>query len=299
MSRRARLLGWAVVTMLLAGCTGGDSEGTGGAAPSPVEPAGPSYRRYVALGDSFTAAPYVPSTDLAQGCLRSDGNYPSLVAERLDIATLVDVSCSGADTRDLVRPQWTYRDTTVPAQLDAVTADTDLVTVGVGGNDYNLFGTLLQTCIRLRDSDPAGRPCTDHLRSNGTDLRRQLERIGARVAGVITKIQQRAPAVEVLLVGYPRIAPPDRSCPRLLPLAEGDYRLAERVSRGLHRAMGRAARRTGVGFVAMYGPSRGHDVCSDEPWVNGRVTDQEAALAFHPFPAGMEAVADRVVARLR
>ena len=109
---------------LLAGCTGGstqpgpDDPAAGGSSP-PATTATTPYQRYVALGDSFTAAPYVPSTDLAEGCLRSNGNYPSLVAERLDIPTLVDVSCSGADTRDLTHPQNTFRDAVVPAQLDA------------------------------------------------------------------------------------------------------------------------------------------------------------------------------------
>ena len=48
----------------------------------------------------------------------------------------------------------------------------------------------------------------------------------------------------------------------------------------------------------MHTPSRGHDVCSKAPWVNGSSTDQRAALAFHPFASGMRAVAARIIARL-
>jgi hypothetical protein len=44
--------------------------------------------------------------------------------------------------------------------------------------------------------------------------------------------------------------------------------------------------------------SRGHDICSSDPWVNGRVTRRGVALAYHPFLAGMRADADRVVATL-
>ncbi len=288
---------------LLAGCTGGstqpgpDDPAAGGSSPPATTTTSP-YQRYVALGDSFTAAPYVPSTDLAEGCLRSNGNYPSLVAERLDIPTLVDVSCSGADTRDLTHPQNTFRDAVVPAQLDAVTPDTDLVTLGIGGNDFDLFATLLQTCIGVRGDDTTGRPCADYLQSTGTDLGRQIGRIGDRVAAALQEIQRRAPEAEVLLVGYPRIVPPEGACPDLLPLAEGDYPLAERLSTQLDRALRDAAERTGVELVDMYTASRGHDVCSDQPWVNGQVTDEAAALAFHPFAAAMDAVADRIVARL-
>jgi lysophospholipase L1-like esterase len=299
-----RVVGLVAAVLLLAGCTNGATPDTvddpnRAASTPPTTAEAPSYQRYVALGDSFTAAPYVPTTDLAEGCLRSTGNYPALVAERLAIPTLVDVSCSGADTRDLVRPQNTFRDATVPPQLDAVTADTDLVTLGIGGNDFDLFVTLLQTCIQLGAGEPTGRPCTDYLDANGTDLRDQISRITRRVAAALDRIQRRAPEAEVLLVGYPRIVPTDRTCPRLLPLADGDYLLAARVSKSLDRALTRAARQAGVELVDMYRASRGHDVCSDDPWVNGQVTDQAAALAFHPFAAGMDAVADRVVARLR
>ena len=38
-----------------------------------------------------------------------------------------------------------------------------------------------------------------------------------------------------------------------------------------------------MAYVDLYALSRGHEVCSDEPWVNGRETDQARALAFHPF----------------
>jgi hypothetical protein len=51
--------------------------------------------------------------------------------------------------------------------------------------------------------------------------------------------------------------------------------------------------------VDMYAASRGHDICSAAPWVNGRVTDRQRALAYHPFAAGMRADADGVVAALR
>lgn len=295
----------AAALVLVTGCTGNPAgpsngpEATGGPAASSAAPApATSYVRYVALGDSFTAAPYVPHTDLAGGCLRSDGNYPSLVARRLDVDTFVDVSCSGADTTDLVRRQNTFRDATVPPQLDAVTADTDLVTLGIGGNDLDLFRTLLQTCGRLSTSTPGAAPCTDYLQSRGTRLTEQVDRIGRRVAGAIRRIHRRAPEATVLLVGYPRLAPESGTCPRLLPLAPGDYPLAERVARSLSRVMAGAAARTGAKFVDMYDASRGHDICSDEPWVNGRFTDQSAALAFHPFAVEMEAVADRLLRRL-
>jgi hypothetical protein len=45
--------------------------------------------------------------------------------------------------------------------------------------------------------------------------------------------------------------------------------------------------------------SRGHDLCADDPWVNGSVTDQKRAAAYHPFAEEQVAVADLVVAGIR
>lgn len=256
-----------------------------------------SFERYVALGDSFTAAPLVPTTDLADGCFRSDGNYPSLVAERLDIPELVDVSCSGAETRDLVHRQPTVRDATVPAQLEALDAGTDLVTLGIGGNDFDLFHTLVSTCSRLGRTDPTGSPCADELTERDVDLVSRTREIGIRVEEALERIRRRAPEATVVLVGYLRLAPADGRC-RDLPFAVGDYAYGERVSRALNDALARAARRTRTVFVDAYAASAGHDVCSADAWVNGHRTVRGEALAYHPLAEGMEAVADEVVTAL-
>ena len=126
----ARGLALAVVTALLAGCW--SSAGDEGAAD---EPSGaPAVAHYVALGDSYTSAPFVPDTELAEGCFRSDGNYPALLAQQLEVERFTDVSCSAATTADLTAPQATAGGRgRVPPQLRALDRGTDLVTVGVGG----------------------------------------------------------------------------------------------------------------------------------------------------------------------
>ena len=286
----------------VAGCTSDPSDVPAAAqdpsASSPATPAEPAYEKYVALGDSYTAGPFVPTTDVANGCFRSDGNYPTLVAERIDVAEFVDVSCSGASTRDLTKRQATVRNASVAPQLDALDEDTDLVTLGIGGNDFDLFTTLLQTCVALRADDPDGSPCADRLEARGIDLVAQTARIGPTVADAVEKVRERAPEARVLLVGYPRISPSSGTCPRLLPFAAGDYQQGDLVAWALNDSLRGAARSTGVEYVDVYAAAEGHDVCADEPWVNGQVTDQTAGLAFHPLPAGMKAVADAVVEQL-
>ena len=292
---RALVVGLTTVLLVLVGCTAAPEPVTG---PTPVPQApAPQVRSYVALGDSFAAAPLVPTTDLAGGCFRSDHNYPALLAAHLDVTRFTDVTCSGATTADLTGRQVTVRDATVPPQLRAVRPDTDLVTLGIGGNDDGLFGFLVRRCAQLRGLDPDGSPCARTLAARLPTLTQTGRKITAQVTAAIGIIQRRAPDAEVVLVGYPRLAPEHDTCARL-PLARGDYATARTVTRALNRALARAAAATGARFVDLYAASRGHDVCSADPWVNGRRTVEGQALAYHPLATGMRATADAVLAEL-
>jgi hypothetical protein len=116
--------------------------------------------RYVALGDSYTAAPLRPKPERIRGCLRGKHNYPRLVAEALEDTELVDVSCSGASTDSMFGKQaFDGVDDSRPPQLDAVTPDTDLVTVSIGANDFGLFSSMILVCLRVGKVDPDGAPC--------------------------------------------------------------------------------------------------------------------------------------------
>ena len=285
--------------LLLTGCSSSASSSTPSAGTGASSSASPSPRfaSYVALGDSYTAGPFIPTTDLASGCLRSDHDYPALVARRLGITDYRDVSCSGATTADLTHVQHTFGDARVPAQLNAVEEDTDLVTIGIGGNDLRLFATLVGTCTSLRDSDPTGSPCARELARTGPDLDSATRTISAHVTTALRRIRARAPHATVVLVGYLRLVPASGTC-AALPLADGDYAQGRRISRILSRSLAQAADRAGADFVDMYAASKGHDICSAHPWVNGARTDRQKALAYHPFAAGMRADADGVLAAL-
>ncbi len=287
----------AAATLLLAGCTGG---GSAAPAPEPQESgsqeSGPTYS-YVALGDSFTAAPGIPETDPSDGCLRSSHNYPSLVAEQLGQdreVELDDRSCSGADTSSLAGQQQIGREPR-PPQLDALDRDTDLVTLSIGGNDFGVFLRLVGGCVSLAAQDPEGSPCRDASRGQGdllADTQGQIER---RLVGAIEEVRRRAPRAEVLVVGYPQLAPAEGGCPELLPLASGDVPFARHVNKALTDNLERAADRTSTPYVDVWRASEGHDICADEPWVNGQTGVPGGAIPFHPLPAGQQAVADLVV----
>jgi lysophospholipase L1-like esterase len=290
----------AAAALLLAGCTGGSAAPGPEPRASASDAAGPAFS-YVALGDSFTAAPGIPETDGSDGCLRSSGNYPSLVAEQLGEdreVELDDRSCSGADTSSLAGPQAIGREPR-PPQLDALGRDTDLVTLSIGGNDFGVFLRLVGGCVSLAAQDPDGAPCREASRGQGdllADTQGQIER---RLVSAIEEVRRRAPRAEVLVVGYPQLAPARGACPDLLPLASGDVPFARHVNRALTDNLERAADRTDTTYVDVWRASEGHDICAAEPWVNGQIGVQGGAIPFHPLPAGQQAIADLVVDAVR
>src|SRR5690349_7332942 len=86
--------------------------------------------RYVAMGDSYSAASgnVPPDPTAPPQCLRSTVNYPHLIASRLT-ASLTDVTCGGAETKDYTSSQYSG----VAPQLNAVQSSTQLITMTIGG----------------------------------------------------------------------------------------------------------------------------------------------------------------------
>lgn len=291
--------------LLLSACT--SSDGSAGAArpsASPSSPTGGSSApapapTYVALGDSYTAAPGVPETETESGCSRSSANYPTLVAQELDLV-LADVSCSGADTLALVGTQDTDRGP-VPPQLLSVVPGLEVVTIGMGGNDEGLFRDLVTTCLSLASDDPTGSPCRDAMATpdGGDSAVDRIEVIETRLASALTGIKAKAPGAAVVLVGYPQLVPPSGTC-ESLPLADGDYAYVRSVTEQLGAATERAARDAEVRYVDVLAASAGHDVCAGpDAWVNGIANSiGRNAAPLHPFAEEQAAVADLVVAAL-
>lgn len=293
------LLTVLVLLAALAGCSGSDTPEAAPARATGSPTSAPTRDdQYVALGDSYTAAPLVPPTDTSTICLRSAVNYPALVAKAMAGTELTDVSCSGASTRDTTSPQ-AGRTGSVPPQFDALRQTTDLVTIGLGGNDDRLFGGVLGRCMRVAASDPAGSPCRDSFASRGSGrLDTTFDDITEHIARVVTGVRERSPHARVLVVGYPQIVPESGTCD-LLPLAAGDYPFAREVNERLTEAVRAAAQRAGAEYVDLWTATAGHDICADDPWINGRVTSAQVALAYHPLAVEQQQVAQLVLDTLQ
>lgn len=287
-----------VVAGGLTGCSTAEGQGQPGtpAVRAPQESAQHRYRagdrrEYVAMGDSYTSAPLIGDTD--SGCYRGSGNYPSLVAARLDL-DLTDVSCAGAPTDAVWRPYQPIGDEPrqIP-QIAALSRSTDLVTVSFGGNDFGLFSHFVQDCVAA-GTELAGAPCARADALAGGLVADQTRRIADRLTGALRRIAAAAPHARVLVVSYPRITP--RQPCEEFPLARGDVAFGQRVNALMVRAQRRAADRAGVGFVDVYAATRGHDACSADPYVAGASPTAPAA-PYHPYAAEQQVVADLVADR--
>lgn len=250
--------------------------------------------RYVALGDSYTSGPLIPR-QVDANCARSDHNYPSIVAGRLRTAAFKDVSCAGATTEHMWKPQGT-----AGPQLDAVGRNSDIVTVQIGGNDVG-FGSIIGTCAQLAAQDPTGNPCQRHYGASGVDqLTVTIAKTGPKVAEVLQAVHARAPHARILVVGYPDLLPDDGSgCAPSVPFATKDFPYLRDTGKRLNLMLRLVARWNHAEYVDTYGPTIGHDMCKSpaERWIEPLQPTSPAAPA-HPNAKGEEAMAGAVWQRL-
>ncbi|GAB7110382.1 SGNH/GDSL hydrolase family protein [Streptomyces phaeofaciens JCM 4814] len=251
-------------------------------------------RAYVALGDSYTSGPFIPQ-QVDANCARSDHNYPSLVSGRIRTAAFKDVSCGGATTENMWKPQGT-----AGPQLDALSRNTDLVTVQIGGNDIG-FGSIISTCAGLYAQDPTGNPCQRHYNTSGVDqLAVTIARTAPKIAQVLRAVHDRAPRARVLVVGYPDLLPDDGSgCAPQVPFGTGDFPYLRDTGKRLNLMLRLVALVSRAEYVDTYGPTVGHDMCKSPEvrWIEPLRPASPAAPA-HPNAKGEAAMAEAVLHRL-
>lgn len=281
-TRAAGLAMVAALALVLSSCGGfGSSE------PKTIDTA---IRSYVALGDGFAAAPYVGRTTAKDGCQRAELNYPSQVATALGVTAFKDVSCVGATTKaitDPFRPAGAKRD--VKAQIDAISKDTDLVTIGIGIEDGGLLDSMFRICAAL--------PCTGLVPAN--KFKDLLPQIAADMTSVIREITTRAPQAYVVVVGYPELLPFDNDCKALPKMDDTQWSYANRAWRQFSTTVGSSARQAGAAYVDVRRLSEEHAPCSEHPWVNTDAAVPGKSFAYHPKALEQRAVAEAVVAQVR
>ncbi|ANZ13978.1 SGNH/GDSL hydrolase family protein [Streptomyces noursei] len=266
------------------------------AAAHAAAPAGTG--KYVALGDSYAAGAGVPAQS-AGLCLRSDRNYGHLVAAALSPSSYVDKTCAGAKVGALTTAQTDLGIVVNGPQLDAVTPDTSLITLTLGGNNLGTsdvgFVDVVVACSALSLTNPFGAPCRNFY---GDTLSRRLDSAAAQLTDGLRKLSAKAPKAKVVVVGYPAVLPDDpTTCVGQMPVTTGDLRFLRSVMGELNEKVERTATAAGATYVDTLGPTKGHDSCSASRWIEGLLPTSPAA-PLHPNARGERAMADAVLRAL-
>lgn len=286
MARRLVLM--LVLTGLMTTAACADNKPT----PKVEKPHG-AFRSYVAIGDSSAAGPGIHPVDRGSGaCSRAKKNYPALLAKELKIPSVTDVSCSGAQTKDITTARPIVSE--VPGgMLDAVTADTELITVSIGGNDGGASSGIVVSCLfAAYDAEK----CAKFL---DTDLEKILKRTVKRLTSALESIKTKAPDARVILIGYLPVMPPADGCvmPDLDPARIAPTRAGFMA---INQTFKKAAKRADVEFIDLVERGDKHLSCDgDKAWVTGMEGVLGDGALLHPNSAGMRAVAKILAAHLR
>lgn len=245
---------------------------------------------YVALGDSYSSAagvaPFVAGSPAT--CSRSLVNYAHDIAARTMPSSFTDVTCSGAKTSDFYHSQATG----VAPQLDAVTKQTRLVTMTIGGNDADVFVDSFFGCAAISATDVTGNPCQQKYGS--TFKRRIVHQTYPQLVAALTAVHRKAPSATVVILGYPTILPAkgELSCYASMPISMGDVPWLNSQQALLNDVVSRAAKETGTRFVDMTASSVGHDACqpAGQRWIEPAVGPVNA-YPVHPNAMGEAAMA--------
>ncbi|MET9957674.1 SGNH/GDSL hydrolase family protein [Streptomyces sp. NPDC006326] len=253
------------------------------AAPSP-----PRALNWVAMGDSYSAGAFVRPWATEDGCGRSAQSYPQQAARQLRVR-LTDVTCSAADVRgglleqqtDMTGPPsvpppggWPAK----PAQIAALSAGTDLVTIGIGGNSIG-FKEIVEQCVAQGVAAfGMGKPCTSYYTTGkgASALNDRFASLEADLGTLMQAVRARAPQARVALVGYPALVDDSAGCrwgswQQFGTAAKGDLPWLDSMERRVNTVLREQAGKAGAAYVDTYASSAGHGVCAsgEERWMYG------------------------------
>ncbi|MEV5282834.1 SGNH/GDSL hydrolase family protein [Streptomyces sp. NPDC052811] len=181
-------------------------------------------------------------------CGRSARSYASKVADRFGLAS-TDVTCRGATTANIL----TTGQHGKPPQISALTADTRLVTVTVGGNDVDYLGSLsVYSCQNTH------RPHCGTVDQRAIDA--ALSTVHTKIGYVVAAVHRHAPKAQVLLVEYLTVLPASDGCSGV-PLTTAQAGFERKVAARLLSATQQAAADQQATVVDAAGASANHNAC--------------------------------------
>lgn len=239
----------------------------------------PAGSQYVSIGSSYAAGYEIqPQEPGAGACGRSLLDYPHLVAAKLHLQ-LDDVSCGGAVIADALRQS----EGANPPQIDAVTSQTRLVTMTIGGNDVGYIGTAIA----------CGQPdstCT--ATSNPAQIDAAFQALPNALTRLIQAVRTKAPTAIIVLVTYPRLVAPTACA--ALHYSPAATRLVGSMGTRLEQVFVRVAKTDHVRLADPYVLGAKHGPCATDAnqWVAGLVASN--GFEYHPTVAGHQEMAHLV-----
>lgn len=273
------------------------------------------YDEYVSLGDSWSADVVLlsqdggpDSTHAPFDCAQSHRNYPKLVAAELGIPIHRDATCGSAKTDHFSEPQDLPAGGVNPPQFDRITSQTDLVTVGIGGNDAGIAGAGMDCLSALPVASPATVPggqvpqggCKAKYTEGGVDrLSQRIAESEPKLVAAFQRIHEIAPDARILAVDYLAIVP-DHGCYPTVPATDEDMAYIHAKFLELNAMVQRAAAAGGAEFVDTFTPTVGHDLCQLPHIRYGETygpsaNDPAVGVPAHPNAAGARAQAAAVL----
>lgn len=243
---------------------------------------------YINMGSSYAAGLAItPAKSLSiPRCGQSEANYASLLANKLNLK-LDDRSCEGAYSIHLLK-SWNE----LPPQIDAVTSDTKLVTITVGGNDLSYVEDLLAiVCSESEIAHFEGRksPCFQETLVS-EDVYMQLKN---NLIEITQQIFKRAPKAQVIYIQYVTLIP-NELC-KTTPLAKVEAGRMRLLAKRLATITAAAAEETNAMLLHTDTLSAKHTSCDAEPWSTGYFASNHTEGApWHPNRLAHEIIAQEL-----
>ncbi|MFI6223946.1 GDSL-type esterase/lipase family protein [Nocardia salmonicida] len=257
------------------------------AALSSAAPVDPSHRtgaEFVSIGDS-----YIDSGSFAGSivgpCIQATDSVARLIAAKMPQTSFGDWGCGGAGTADITQVS------PMGPQVQGLSAATQFVAVSIGGNDENLFVSLISNCFLAAT-------CTQAVQDQAADA---LTRLPARLDVAYAAIRQHAPNAEVAVLDYLSILPEDATGCFIDAIAGPTANAFNiRVQKALNDAVAAAAHRAGFTFVDPVSEGD-HSICAPvgQRYVSFvGLEPGEGGTFFHPTRLGREYMAAKAFAAL-
>ncbi|MCZ2497514.1 hypothetical protein GN316_12165 [Xylophilus sp. Kf1] len=272
---------------ILSACGGSSGSGSGAAAIS--EPPDPAQIHYVAMGDSYSSGHGTVAHPDMSRCSRTEYAYGPLWQQRHVPGTFSFVACQGATTANVTdTPQHAQGESDI--QLAALSPQTNMVTITIGGNDVG-FAETAKKCAESEIFDRDTRSCTHRILEiqeivDGTRLLPDNTTFYQHLLRTYRAIRaQVSPAARIFVMGYPPIyylAPADNA------IGPQTRRQIDAVMVSMNGAIAQAAAEAGVTYVAVDAAFDGHGAGKDNPqaqWIND-ISLTDSHISLHPNADG-------------